>query len=158
MKIRRATKDDRLALFKLAAAMHTETDFRALTLNPMKTLDSLGFWIASPNAVALLAEHDTAGPVGFLLAKITAPWYSDELAAVEDCFYVSPEHRGSRAAYSLVRAFVAWAQEFGALHARAGVSSGSGRAGERLYEHFGMKNMGGNFVVHWNKERSHVDG
>lgn len=156
MKIRPATEDDRLALFKLAVTMHAETDFRALALNPGKTLDSLGFWIAGPSAVALLAVHDTAGPVGFFLAKITAPWYSDEPAAVEDCFYVLPAHRGSRAAYSLVRAFVAWAKERGALHGRAGVSSGAGRAGERLYEHFGMKNMGGNFVVHWNKEQSHA--
>lgn len=155
MKIRPATEADRLPLFKLAVTMHAETDFRALALNPAKTLDSLGFWIASPNAVALLAEHDSAGLVGFFLAKVTDTWYSDEPAAVEDCFYVLPAHRGSRAAYGLVRAFLAWAKEHGAMHARAGVSSGSGQAGERLYEHFGMKNMGGNFVVHW-KEQSHV--
>ena len=155
MKIRPATEDDRLALFKLAVAMHRETDFQRFELNPGKTLDSLGYWIASPDALALLAEHDTAGPVGFFLGKVTAPWFSDELAAVEDCFYVLPERRGSRAAFYLVREFLAWGKARGAWHARAGVSSGSGRAGERIYEHFGMKNMGGNFVVHW-KEQSNV--
>jgi len=155
MKIRTATEDDRLALFKLAVAMHQETDFRAFVLDPQNTLDNLGYWITQPMALALLAEHDTAGPVGFFLGKVVAPWYSAELAAVEDCFYVLPEHRGGMAAFRLVREFFAWGREQGALHVRAGVSSGSGRAGERLYEHFGLMNMGGNFVAHW-KEQSHV--
>ncbi|MEN9475816.1 MAG: Phosphate-binding protein PstS precursor, partial [Pseudomonadota bacterium] len=51
-------------------------DAKLVALNPGKTLDNLGCWIASMNAVALLAMHDTAGPVGFFLAKITAPWFT----------------------------------------------------------------------------------
>lgn len=149
MKIRPATEADRLALFRLCCAMHEGTDFKAFALDPLKTLDSLGYWLNSPDAVALVAVHDTAGPVGFFLGKVVAPWYSQELAAAEDCFFVLPEHRGSRAAFMLVREFLAWGRERGALHVRAGVSSGAGRAGERLYEHFGLRNMGGNFVAHW---------
>lgn len=152
MKIRQATDTDRLALFKLAVAMHRETDFRAFLLDPEKTAAGLLYWTTHQDGLALLAEHDGAGPVGFFLAKVTTPWFSNDLTAVEDCFYVLPEHRGSRAAYMLVREFMAWAKERGALHVRAGVSSGCGPAGERLYQHFGMKNMGGNFVAHWKEQ------
>lgn len=148
MKIRTATDHDRLALFKLAVAMHRETDFRAFQLDPEKMVASLGFWTTNQDALALLAEHDDAGPIGFFLAKVTTPWFSGDITAVEDCFYVLPEHRGSRAAYMLVREFMAWARRRGAVHVRAGVSSGRGRGGERLYEHFGMSNKGGNFIAH----------
>lgn len=148
MQIRTATDADLLALFKLAVAMHRETDFRSFQLDPEKTAASLAYWTTHRDGLALLAEHDDAGPVGFFLAKVTTPWFSNDLTAVEDCFYVLPEHRGSRAAYMLVREFMAWAKHRGAVHVRAGVSSGRGRGGERLYEHFGMSNMGGNFIAH----------
>jgi 60 kDa SS-A/Ro ribonucleoprotein len=55
----------------------------------------------------------------------------------------------------LVREWLQWAKQNGSLHDRAGVSSGAGPAGERLYEHFGLKHMGGNFIAH-NKEHDHV--
>ena len=147
MKIRRATEDDRLPLFKRAAAMHAETDFKHYTLDPVKTLDGLGGWIAGQDAALFVADPD-GELVGFFAAKLTRPWFSDDLMAVEDCFYVAAAQRGSRAAYLLVREFHRWAAGASAAHLRAGVSSGTGRAGERLYEHFGMKNMGGNFVLH----------
>ena len=147
MKIRRATEDDRLPLFKLAAAMHAETDFKHYTLDPIKTLNGLGGWIAGQDAALFVADLD-GELIGFFAAKLTRPWFSDDLMAVEDCFYVSAAQRGSRAAYLLTREFHRWAASASAAHLRAGVSSGAGRACERLYEHFGMKNMGGNFVLH----------
>ncbi len=150
MKVRPATTDaDRMALFRLCVAFHKETHFSEFPLNPMKVLNHLQWWTTHIDALALLAMHDTAGPVGFFLGKVAPPWFADDLTAIEDAFYVLPEHRGSRAAYMLVREFVAWGKARGARHCRAGVSSGAGRAGERLYEHFGMVNMGANFVAHW---------
>lgn len=155
MRVRRATEGDRLALFKLCADMHAETDFRHYTLAPAKVIDGLGYWIHAPEALMLVAESDDDGVIGFFAAKITRPWFSDDLCAVEDCFYVAAEHRGSRAAFKLAREFKTWAADRGALHMRAGVSSGAGPAGERLYQHLGMDNMGGNFVAHL-KEQTHV--
>lgn len=148
MLIRRAIEDDRLALFKLACAMHAETDFRHYQLDPIKTLDSLGYWIHDPDALMLVAQRDSGELVGFFMGKLARPWFSEDLCAVEDCFYVAAEHRGSRAAYMLTREWHAWARERGVKHVRAGVSSGCGPAGERLYQHFGMANMGGNYVAH----------
>lgn len=151
-EIRPATESDRLALFKLCVAMHEETDFRNYTLNPQKMLHGIGFWMH--NALLLVAVKDSE-LIGFFMGKVTQPWYSDDMAAVEDCFYVRPEHRGSRAGYLLVREFCSWAKAKGVRHVRAGVSSGSGEAGGRLYEHFGMKFMGGNYIAHI-KEDGHV--
>lgn len=152
MQIRQAIEADRLTLFKLCVAMTEETDFKNYVLNPQKMIDSIGVWMH--NSMLLVAEKD-GEVVGILMGKMTTPWYSDEPAAVEDFFYVKPEHRGSRAGYMLVRGFMAWAKEHGALHVRAGVSSGCGAAGGRLYEHFGMNHMGGNYVAHI-KEHDHV--
>lgn len=147
--IRSAVEDDRLALFKLAVRMHAETDFRHIRISPGKVLSNLGVWIHSPTGLMLVAERD--GHVcGFFAGKCTQPWYSDDVCAVEDCFYVEPEARGSRAAYLLVRQFLQWSRDVGARHVRAGISSGAGEAGARLYEHFGLKHMGGNYVLHLN--------
>lgn len=151
-EIRPATEADRFPLFRLCVAMVEETDFSNYVLNPQKMIDNIGVWIH--NSLALVAERD-GELVGVILGKIATPWYSDEIAAVEDFFYVKPEHRGSRAGYMLVRGFNEWAKKQGALHVRAGVSSGCGDAGGRLYEHFGMKFMGGNYVAH-TKEDGHV--
>jgi GNAT superfamily N-acetyltransferase len=148
MKIRSGTEDDRLALFKLCLAMHAETDFMHYSLSPEKLWAGLSAWLHSATAAMFIAEHDTAGVVGFFACKQVRPWFSDDLCVVEDCFYVAEQHRGSRAAYMLVKRFIEWKNEVQALHWRAGVSSGAGPAGERLYAHFGMKNMGGNFVGH----------
>lgn len=153
--IRRATEADRMALFKLCIAMHRDTDFRHYTLAPQKLLDALGYWIHDAQALLLVAERDGA-LIGFFMAKLTRPWFSDDLCAVEDCFFVLPEHRGSRAGYLLVRGFVDWAAEHQALHSRAGVTSGKGEAGGRLYEHFNLIHMGGNYIAHHQRESTDV--
>lgn len=135
--------------------MHAETDFKHYALNPDKVWSNLGDWLEGESAAMLVAQHDNGSIVGFFAGKLARPWFSDDLCAVEDCFYVAAPYRGSRAAYMLVREWRQWAKQHGSLHDRAGVSSGSGPAGERLYEHFGLKHMGGNFIAH-NKEHDHV--
>lgn len=153
--IRRATEADRLALFKLCVAMHRDTDFQHYRLNPEKLLHSLGYWIHDTRALLLVAERDGV-VIGFFMAKLTQPWFSDDLCAVEDCFFVLAEHRGTRAGYLLVRGFTEWAAEHGAEHSRAGVTSGRGEAGGRLYEHFNLQFMGGNYIAHHPKESTDV--
>jgi len=145
LKIRRATEDDRLSLFKLSLSMHRETDFQHLTLNPQKLLDNLGVWIHQQ--IGLVVTDDDV-VVGMLFASVQTPWFSDETYGTEDLLYVLPEYRGTRAGYMLVREFMREMKERGVQHIRGGVSTGTGLGAERLYEHFGMKHMGGNFIAH----------
>lgn len=145
LKVRRATEEDRLGIFKLCVAMHRETDFKNFSFNPEKAINSLGIWIHRD--LMLVADND-GDIVGMLAASKKDAWFSDDTFASEDFFFVRQDMRGTRAAFLLMKGFVNWASEVGALHIRAGVATGSGPAAERLYEHFGMKYQGGNFSSH----------
>ena len=134
-----------MPLFKLAAAMHAETLYRQYGFAPEKALKRLWHWITSPDSVILVADQDGEA-VGMFAADVYAPWFTDDTLALEGCFFVLPEHRGSRAGYMLMRTFYEWAHERGASHIQAGVSSGLGPAGERLYQHFGLEHLGGNYA------------
>ena len=146
--IRRATEADRFSLFKLAAAMHAETDFKSMGFSPSKAVDRLGAWIHSPEGLMLVAE-DGAEPFGMLAATYRAPWFSDDLMVSEDLFYVRADKRGSRAGFMLMREFVAEAGRRSARHVRAGIATGDvGSGAQRLYEHFGFLLVGGSFSLY----------
>ena len=147
MKIRRAVEDDRLALFKLACAMHAETDFKHFNFDPLRAVNGLGTWIHSATAVMLVAD-DGGEVVGMLAGSVQTTWFGIDKFASEELFYVRADRRGGRAGYLLMRDFVAWGHKTGAAHLRAGVATGSGPAAERLYEHFGMHHVGGNYSAH----------
>jgi GNAT superfamily N-acetyltransferase len=145
LKVRRATEEDRLTLFKLSVSMHRETDFQHIALEPQKLLDNLGVWIHQQFA-AVVEDGDVI--VGMMFASQHTPWFSNEQYANEDLLYVSPDYRGTRAAFLLLRGFMDWVRETDVKHVRAGVSTGTGQGAGRLYEHFGLKHMGGNYVAH----------
>jgi len=143
-----ATENDRLALFKLAAQMHAETDFRFYDFDPGIAINGLGDWLGEdPHSVMFVAVAD-GDVVGMLGACLRSTWFGRDKLASEELFYVSLEHRGSRAAHLLLRAFCDWAAEVGAQHLRAGVATGSSPAAEKLYQRFGMHYVGGNFSAH----------
>lgn len=146
LRVRQATEDDRLSLFKLCVHMHKETDFSHLQLNPEKLIHQLGAWIH--DRVALVADNE-GELIGMMFATVAPPWWSDEPFVTEDLLYVLPEHRGGRAAYMLIRELVHWTKKQGMKHIRTGVSTGTGRGAERLYEHFGFNYVGSNYVAHF---------
>jgi L-amino acid N-acyltransferase YncA len=145
--VRRATEDDRFALFKLAVAMHRETDYSAMRFDPAKALDRLGAWLHSPEGVMLVAESD-GEVVGMLAATCRAPWFSDELMASEDLFFVRPDKRAGRTALRLLQAFINGAESLGVRHIRAGIATGkAGAPAARLYEHVGFTLSGGSYAM-----------
>ena len=148
LKVRRATEDDHLDLFKLAVQMHRETDFQHFTLNPEKLFNSIGNWIHHESGICLVAIKDNT-LVGMMFGTIMPTWFSDDLVAREDLLFVRPDHRGGRTAYILVRSFMEAVKGAGIKHVQTGVSTGSGQGAERLYRHFGLTYMGGNFVAHF---------
>ena len=75
-------------------------------------------------------------------------WFGREVTLRDELFYVDRAHRGSRAAYLLMREFMARARAVKAKHLLAGNTSGLGDAAERLYAHFGMRRTGGNYSLH----------
>lgn len=95
--------------------------------------------------VFILYDGDTA--VGFLAASLTPVAFTYAFGAMEEYFYVEPEYRGTRAAFLLVREFVAWARTQNPKFIRAGVSTGVTSGASRLYEHFGLKAVGTNHLL-----------
>ena len=149
--IRAATEDDRLGLFKLAVDMHAESDFSGFTLDPLKALDGLGAWIHSDKAVMLVAV-DGADVVGMLAGQFIEPWFTQELMASEDLFFVRKDKRGGSLAYRLFKEFVAFSKARGATQIRAGISTGkAGYGAGRLYEKFGLQCVGGSYSLFTNK-------
>ena len=105
-----ATENDRLAIFKLAAQMHLETDFRYFDFDPGIALAGLTDWLgADPHSVMFVADDD-GDVVGMLGATVRSTWFGRHKFASEELFYVTPAHRGS------------------------GVATGSSPAAERLYQ------------------------
>jgi GNAT superfamily N-acetyltransferase len=145
LRVRRATEEDLVDLFKLSVLMQRETDFSAFSFNPEKTINSISEWLQG-NAVFVADDGDEI--VGMLAASKRTHAFSDDEVACEDVFFVRQDKRGTRAGYLLMKSFIEWAGDSGARHVRAGVSTGTGSAAERLYQHFGMKHMGGNFSLH----------
>lgn len=147
LKVRRATPNDHLGVFKLAVLMHAETDFKHYTFSPVKTLKSIADWDNGGSRALFVADSD-GDLVGMLAAAVEDMAFSDDVVAAENVFFVRDDMRGSRAAYLLMRGFRNWADEIGAGHIRAGVATGTGWAAHRLYEHFGMDCVGSNFTTH----------
>ena len=147
LRVRKATPDDTMGVFKLVVAMHTETDFRNYQLNPEKAFANLGIWIGQDKAAMLIATRGD-DVVGMLACAVAPEWYSDETLASEHLFYVRSDNRGTRAAYLLMKAYMQWAIDLNADHVMAGVSTGTGDAAERLYQKFGLYPTGGNYIKH----------
>lgn len=145
LTVRKATENDLLDVFKLVVAMHMETEFRKFNFNPEKALRELHNWIQNHFFVVVV---DDGRVVGMMAGSKRDQWYSDDVLAAEDLLYVAQENRGTRAAYLLMREFMRWADQIGAQHIRAGVATGTGAGAERLYKHFGMNYVGGNFTSH----------
>ena len=145
LTVRRATQNDLLDIFKLCVAMHQETDFGNFPLNPEKMIAQLSHW--KDHSLLLVAEDD-GKIVGMMAGSKRDQWYSDEFLAAEDFIFVDKDHRGTRAAFLLMREFMQWATQAGAKHIRAGVATGTGAAAERLYKHFGLNFVGGNYTAH----------
>ena len=152
--IRRATDDDRFELFKMAAAMHKETDFVHYAFDPVTAINGLGMWLTGSNDRFMLVSTLGEAITGMLGVVARPVWFGPDIMASEEIFYIKPNFRGSRAAFKLMRAFIDEAKSIGARHIRAGVATGSSPAAERLYAHFGLKHVGGNFSGHLHKKES----
>lgn len=145
--IRRATEDDRIGLWKLAVAMHGETDFVRLDFDPHKAFENLGGWIHHPDGLMLVAVAG-ADVVGMLAATFKQPWFTQNEIASEDLFYVRSDRRGGTTAFRLMQAFIDVARARGVRHVRAGVATGDvGKNAGRLYQHFGFHPVGGSYSM-----------
>lgn len=89
-----------------------------------------------------LIEHDEQ-IIGGFVGRIGGDWFNNTKIAFDDCLYVKPEFRKSRAAYMLIQAFISWARLMGASRIQCGTTTGvESDSCIRLYKHFGFTEYG----------------
>ncbi len=92
--------------------------------------------------VVLVVEHDDQ-LIGGFVGRIGGDWFNHMKIAFDDCLYVKPEFRKSRAAYMLVKGFINWATLMGASRIQCGTTTGvEFDSCIRLYKHFGFTEYG----------------
>lgn len=96
---------------------------RPININKVKT--QLQTLILYPSQGCVLIVKDEEGKIlGGFMGGLIEEWQSDSLMAFDYCLFVRPEHRGSRVAYMLIKAFIEWAKEQGANYIQCGTATG----------------------------------
>ena len=92
--------------------------------------------------IVFVVEHDDR-LIGGFVGRIGGDWFNNMKIAFDDCLYVKPEFRTSRAAYLLIDAFVSWARLMNVDRIQCGTTTGVESVGcIRLYKHFGFTEYG----------------
>lgn len=140
--IRAAELSDIAGLLPIAAAMHAESRFRGLDFQGEKMRALFEHLVQSENGCLLVVEH--AGALhGVLAGGLAQDFFGETVAAFEYGVYVDPARRGSMDGVRLVKAYLAWARERGAVYINMGVTTGvtTDRTGA-LYEKLGARKVG----------------
>lgn len=153
MKIRFATLDDIGACIELGQRLHQLTRFARYPYEPARVEQQLRQLIgigqhARRSHCLLLAEADDAQLAGGLIACIESHLFSSLPVASLIVYGVLPERRMSGAALRLMRAFVRWARQRGAVEVNAGINSALDTArSERFLQKIGFVRTGGNYAI-----------
>lgn len=118
MLVRLAVERDRAAYIELARQAVAESarhiPFRAERVSA--TFDS---YLAEAHPTIFVAERGRE-IVGFMNATISEYTFADGLYTTQEVLFVRSDHRGTRAAAKLLRAFVDWSDRLGALESTGG--------------------------------------
>lgn len=153
MKIRFATLDDLPACIVLGRRLQQLTRFARLDYEPARVEDQLRRLIHigqqhRRSHCLLLAEADDGQLAGGLVGCIEAHLFSSQPVASLILYGVLPERRMSGAAVRLMRAFVAWARQRGAVEVNAGINSAlDAERSERFLCKLGFSRTGGNYAL-----------
>lgn len=141
--IRAATAQDIPALVALGARMHAESPrFRRLKFSPEKLTQTLNAVMVNPLGLLWVAEVD-GEVVGVAMGIAFEHWCSTDLVATDMAIFVDEQHRGGILAARLVRRFITWMDDTGAVLKTAGVSTGvHADQTALLYERLGMRRFG----------------
>jgi GNAT superfamily N-acetyltransferase len=144
MRVRHATRWDIPRIVQLATVAFAEARYGRYAFNAEKAERMILDSIDNDDIAVLVVEHDSIGaPFGFLAGIVTEHYFADTIYATNIALYVSPNRRGSRAAYRLVREFERVARAKGASEIMLGVTSGVGaRRTERFYNALGYSTVG----------------
>lgn len=125
MKVRKAVAADAMRVVSLAHRYYEEAPYMPYAFDYNAAMASFFTAIHDPDHVFLIAVTDNLKFAGMLwgIKANPLPW-TPSVSAMDILFYVGKEHRGSRAAVSLVREYEAWAKASGCDEVILSTSSG----------------------------------
>lgn len=141
MYVRLAMEYDEAAFLQMAVANIEETlPGEPYNVGKLSSLFRRGITTAQPTI--FVVEHRRK-VIGFAMSYMFDFDYRDGHYTTQRVIYVSPEHRGTRAAVILVKELVRWSKSTGAVKIEGGNDNSfkSDRTAAFL-EHFGFKRVG----------------
>ena len=131
-------KDEMLALGK----MQIEETLPHLTFERDVAEETFENSIKYADPTIFVAELDLK-VIGYLVGLIQSYCFTSGIFVVQEVLYVHPDHRGTRAAASLVKAFIKWGQELEAREIIFGISNNfQPDRTAKFFELFGAKRCG----------------
>lgn len=113
MIVRPATWDDFSGCYELGEEVRSEslTEFPPIDVEICRL--RLSQTIIMPEAFFWYVAEIDGRLVGFFVGSLQQHFFSRNVLAINETWYVRPENRGSMAAYKLLREFIAWAKRAG---------------------------------------------
>lgn len=121
--IRDATHADIPRLLILGEQMHAESRYRGLPYSAEKMAGLFAGLVDGGDGCLLVAEK-AGGVVGVFAGWCAPHYFTDARVASDFGLFVEPAHRGGALAALLLRRFVAWARDRGAVLIDAGITTG----------------------------------
>jgi GNAT superfamily N-acetyltransferase len=146
--IRPATLDDLDVLMDIGEAMHKESPrFSRMSYSQAKVLQTFIDLINADCGLLVVAEQD-GEIIGGIAAMVAPHWFSHDLMASDLALFILPEHRGGMTAVRLIKHYIGWAGEKGAVITQMGISTGvHAEATAAMFSAVGLKQFGYLFEV-----------
>lgn len=145
MKVRDAILSDAMDIAELLSEFHTESRYGQSEVEfckdtMLRTVN--GFLRNVPKTFCKVVVNGSK-LTGLLLADYAPIPFAKGLFSRVAFFYIAPAHRGGMSAFRMLKQYVQWAKDLGALEIHGGTSSGvSPRRTVGLYEKLGFEEAG----------------
>lgn len=139
---RPAVAGDLPHILALCAEMHAESVYRTVPLSGNKLASFVQAAMQDDEQCVFVATK-AGRPVGVMIGRINAYFFSNEKAAYETILFVQKSCRGGRYARALMLTYLDWARRNGAVKFWPGISTGIDfDTTTRFYQHFGFEKVG----------------
>lgn len=122
--VKLARETDLPTILEIAQKFWEESpSYQQRPINIQKVERHLKGLIMNPHGCLFICLDDQDNIVGGFAGAIVEEWQADSFMAFDYCLFVKPEHRGSKAAYLLINAFLYWAKTNGATWVQCGTAT-----------------------------------
>ena len=146
MIISRLSPEDVDTCIGLGWLMHKESALSSITFDVAKMKTIANACLSNPDWTCYVAKHNEM-TIGMMVGFVGQYWFSTERYAMDLALYVHPDHRGSSAAFRLLKEFTIWASQQNVKQIRCGETTRvNPQATAKLYKKMGFE-VGGQIFV-----------